>query len=178
MPRTILSHGFAAGLIAIAGVVTLMILADEQNRQASFAMSYLVMLIGAVAIPLGLKRHRDRELGGRIALRTALLLGLGGALVAAAVYVAGWELYLAATDYAFMDRYIGRILEAQRGAGLDGEAYQALVTEMEAMRAQYANPLFRLPMTFTELFPVGLLTALVGALLLQNPRFLPPTATP
>jgi len=35
------------------------------------------------------------------------------------------------------------------------------------------NPLFRLPMTFVEIFPVGLLIALVSAGLLRNPRFLP-----
>jgi hypothetical protein len=41
------------------------------------------------------------------------------------------------------------------------------------MRRQYASPLFRLPMTFLEIFPVGLLITLVSAALLKNPRFLP-----
>jgi hypothetical protein len=37
----------------------------------------------------------------------------------------------------------------------------------------YDNPLYRLPMTFAEIFPVGLLVTLVSAVLLRNPRFLP-----
>ena len=52
-------------------------------------------------------------------------------------------------------------------------AYAKAVAEMETLRAQYANPLFRLPMTFVEIFPVGLLVALVSAALLRAPGFLP-----
>jgi len=35
---------------------------------------------------------------------------------------------------------------------------------------QYANPLFRLPMTFAEIFPVGVLVSLISALVLRKPR--------
>ena len=44
---------------------------------------------------------------------------------------------------------------------------------MERFKQQYANPLFRLPMTFTEVFPVGVLVSLISAGLLRNSRFLP-----
>lgn len=44
---------------------------------------------------------------------------------------------------------------------------------MEAFRVQYANPLFRMPMTFTEIVPVGVLVSLIAAALLRNPRFMP-----
>ena len=37
---------------------------------------------------------------------------------------------------------------------------------------QYANPLYRLPMTFLEIFPVGLVMAL-GAPVLRNSKALP-----
>jgi hypothetical protein len=50
------------------------------------------------------------------------------------------------------------------------------MTGLETMRTQYANPLFRVPMTFLEIFPVGLLVALVSALLLRNPKVLPAAA--
>jgi hypothetical protein len=45
--------------------------------------------------------------------------------------------------------------------------------EMDAFRVQYANPLFRLPMTFAEIFPVGVLVSLISAAILRNPRVLP-----
>ena len=43
---------------------------------------------------------------------------------------------------------------------------------MDAFKVQYANPLFRMPMTFAEIFPVGVLVSLVSAALLRNSRFL------
>lgn len=46
------------------------------------------------------------------------------------------------------------------------------------MAKQYESPLFRLPMTFVEIFPVGLLIALVSAVLVRNPRFLPARSQP
>lgn len=44
---------------------------------------------------------------------------------------------------------------------------------MRAFQVQYADPLFRLPMTFAEVFPVGVLVSLVSAAVLRNPRVLP-----
>ncbi len=44
---------------------------------------------------------------------------------------------------------------------------------LNQMRDEYANPLYRLPMTFLEIFPVGLIVALVSAALIRNARFLP-----
>jgi hypothetical protein len=49
---------------------------------------------------------------------------------------------------------------------------------MNEFRQQYANPLFRLPVTFIEIFPVGLLVSLISAALLRNSRFLPARAHP
>ena len=44
---------------------------------------------------------------------------------------------------------------------------------MDKFRAQYANPLYRWPMSFMEIFPVGVLVSLVSAAVLRNPRMLP-----
>ena len=41
----------------------------------------------------------------------------------------------------------------------------------------YANPLFRLPITFVEMFPIGVLISLVSAAVLRNSRFLPARAS-
>jgi hypothetical protein len=173
MTRIILTYGLISGLVIIGGVIGSIVI-----EYAQVWLGYLIMLVALSSILVGVKQHRDGALGGVIKFRTALLLGLGIALVASLVYVAVWELYLALTDYAFMDRYVAQTLEAKRASGLSGEAYAKLAGEMEAMRQQYKNPLFRFGMTALEIFPVGLLVALVSAALLRNPRFLPARAGP
>jgi hypothetical protein len=44
---------------------------------------------------------------------------------------------------------------------------------MRDLTESYRNPLFRFPLTFLEIFPVGLIVSLVSAALLRNPRLLP-----
>jgi hypothetical protein len=168
MTRTILTYGLISGAVIIIG----MLISIKVNG-GGLLVGYLIMLIALSAILMGVKQHRDRALGGVIRFTTALLLGLGIALTASLAYVAIWEIYLAMTHYTFMDRYTAEILAAKRAAGVTGAAYAKAIAQMEDMRRQYANPLYRLPETFIEIFPVGVLVALVTAALVRNPKFLP-----
>ena len=175
MARIIIVYGLVAGLIIIAGVIgTIAIEGGEPH--GNVWLGYLIMLLGMSAVFMGVKQHRDRHNGGVIKFLPALGVGLGIALFASLAYVLVWEAYLAATDYAFMDQYIAATLEARRAEGLSGQAYRDLETQMREMAVAYQSPLFRLPMTFVEIFPVGVLVSLVSAALLRNSRFLPARA--
>ena len=134
------------------------------------------MLVAMTAIFLGVKRYRDRELGGVIPFGKAFLLGLGITVVAGVVYVAAWEVVLGLTDYSFARDYTESALSAKREAGLSGAELEAEIARAEEYVERYANPLFRLPITFLELFPVGLLITLISAALLRNSKVLPARA--
>jgi hypothetical protein len=174
MTRIILTYGLISGLVII-GVSLGVIVAFGDG---SLWLGYLTMLVGLSAILVGVKQHRDQALGGVIKFWPAFGIGLGIAVVASLIYVAVWEVYLAATHYTFMDKYADAMLAAKRTAGVTGAAYAKAVAEAETMRVQYANPLYRLPETFVEIFPVGLLIALVSAALLRNPKILPARSRP
>lgn len=105
----------------------------------------------------------------------ALLAGLG---ISAVAYVIGWEITLAVTDFAFIDSYTNAAIEAARAKGASAAEVEAVAARMDELREQYANPLFRLPVTFIEIFPVGLLVSVISAALLRNSRFLPARAHP
>jgi hypothetical protein len=173
MIRTILIYGLISGAIVTSGMIASIVLSGGAHSSSSLWLGYLIMLVALSAILVGVKSHRDQALGGVIKFRTALMVGLGIAVVASLIYVAVWEVYLAATHYTFMDQYTAHILAAKRAAGVSGAAYAKAAAEMEAMRRQYTNPLYRFAMTFIEIFPVGVLVALVSAALVRNPRFLP-----
>ena len=66
-------------------------------------------------------------------------------------------------------------LHQMRAEGASPAAIQAKQAEMQQMAEMYANPLYRMPMAFAEIFPVGLIVALVSAALLRNPRLMPAT---
>ena len=172
MTRYALIYGSIAGAIAIS-VLTAGLAFDLSNHTSSVWFGYLVMLVALSLILVGVKRYRDVECGGVIRFRPAFGLGLAIAVVAALIYVAGWELYLAASGTDFMADYTRSILDGMRADGASRAAIQAKAAEMRAMAESYKNPLFRMPMTFVEIFPVGLLVALISAALLRNPKVLP-----
>jgi hypothetical protein len=167
------TYGSLAGLAVIATIMAGIYLSARVHFLSSVWFGYLVMLVALTFIFVGVKRYRDIERGGVIRFLPAFGMGLAIAVIASLTYVLVWEAYLAATHYSFMDDYTAGILRAKRAAGVHGEALAREVAKLDALRAQYANPLFRLPMTFMEIFPVGLVVALVSAGLLRNPRVLP-----
>ena len=97
------------------------------------------MLIALSLIFIGIKRHRDQNLGGVIKFGPAFGLGLAIAAVAGVFYVAGWEAYLASTDYAFINDYTDGLIEKKKAEGVTGEELQKIVENMEAMVKNYAN---------------------------------------
>jgi hypothetical protein len=168
-----LTYGLLSGFVIIATIGAGLALAGQGSFFSSEWFGYLIMLVALTFIFVGVKRYRDVDRGGVIKFGPAFLMGLGIAAVAGLAYVVVWEIYLAMTDYAFMDQYIASIVRARQAAGVAPAEIAREVAGMEWMRVQYANPLFRVPMTFLEIFPVGLLVALVSAALLRNPRLLP-----
>ncbi len=174
MTRIILTYGLISGLVIILSSLAVIISHGDGN----IWLGYLIMLVALSSILVGVKQHRDQALGGVIRFWPAFMVGLGIAVVASLVYVVVWEIYLAATHYTFMDKYAAAMLAAKRAAGVTGAAYAKAVAEADAMRRNYANPLYRLPETFIEIFPVGLLIAIVSAALLRNPKILPARSRP
>ena len=173
LTNLIFLFGTLAGLI-VAGV-TLVVIATGQATMDNHSVlrGYAIMILALTMIFFGVKRYRDQDLGGVIKFIPAFLIGLGIAIVAGIVYVAGWEVYMAATNNAFMDAYMTHMIEGARANGMPEAELNKMIAEMNAFKAQYANPLYRMAVTFMEIFPVGFLIALISAALLRNPKVLP-----
>ncbi len=170
----ILRYGLIAALI-VGGALFSISLAFNGVPPMSYGMAlgYLTMLIALSAVFVGIKRYRDRDHGGVIRFWPAFGMGLGISLIAALGYVLAWEAALAVIDIDFPETFANAMIERQKAKGIDAAALAKLTADMARFKIQYANPLYRLPMTFAEIFPVGVLVSLVSAALLRNSRFLP-----
>ena len=167
MTKTILLFGGIAGAVIMAAMLVNITFVDTTHGDSAVWLGYLTMIVGLSMIFIGVKRYRDIERGGVIKFLTAFGMGLGIAFMASLIYVAVWEAYLAATHYTFMDNYAAQMIEAKRAEGVTGAALQSFTNEMEQMRVSYRNPLYRMPLTFIEIFPVGLIISLLSALFLK-----------
>jgi hypothetical protein len=168
-----LIYGGIAGAIAIVLISAMIGLHLTGHDSTAMWVTYLIMLIALSLIFVGVKRYRDVECGGVIRFGRAFLVGLGIAVVAGLAYVIGWEIFQAATGYDFMAEYSASILDRMRSESATAAAIQAQTAELRGFAESYRNPLFRMPMVFLEIFPVGLLVALASAGLLRNPKIFP-----
>jgi len=174
MFRSILTWGTVAGLIvgSVLFGTTVTMAGSPPSLTVGMVIGYASMLVALSAVFVGIKRHRDATLGGVIRFWPAFGMGLGISVVAGVFYVLAWEAALAVTGMDYMAGYTARLLEEKRAAGASEAELAKVGAEMAAFAKQYANPLYRMPMTFAEIFPVGVLVSLVSAALLRNPRFL------
>ena len=174
MLRYILIYGVIAGVVVGVPLSILTLsLSGRAMMHYGMLVGYLTMLIGLSAVFLAIKRHRDADLGGAIRFWPALALGLGTSVVAGVIYVIVWDVSCAIAHADFAGAYARAMIAEQEAKGASGPALERLRAEMEQFKVQYANPLYRWPMTFAEIFPVGVIVSLISAGLLRSSRFMP-----
>jgi hypothetical protein len=174
MLKKILTYGAIAGVIVGTPLFLMTVLIKHPLHGAwGMVIGYLTMLVALSAVFIAVKRRRDVDLGGVIKFWPALALGLGITVVAGLFYVVAWELAQMVADVDYIGDMVRMEMERMQAEGEPAEKVAAYAAEMEKFKVSYANPLFRLPMTFIEIFPVGVLVSLVSAALLRNSRFLP-----
>jgi hypothetical protein len=173
MTVTILRNGAIAGLIAGGALlVTMIFFYGRLGDAAGMAVGYLTMLVALSFVLVAVRQEREAR-GGAIGFWPALGIGLAVSAIAGVFYDLAWELTLAITGRDFARDFAEMMIRAARDAGKTGPALDAAMAEARAFEASYRNPLYRMAMTFTEIFPVGVLVSLVSAALLRRSRFLP-----
>lgn len=176
MLRLALLFGVPAGALVI-GITTLgFAMSDGEIAENAQIVGYLIMFVALSVIFLAIKQYRDGHHGGVIKFWPALAMGLAVSAVAGVVYVTVWEIYMLMSDYAFYDAYAASVIEAERAKGASEAELAELSNQIESVISQLGNPLFRLPITFLEIFPVGALISLISAAILRNPNVLPARA--
>jgi hypothetical protein len=174
MIRLILIYGLVAGLIvAVPTVVSMVTQTQETIPENAALYGYLTMLVALTAVFVGVKHHRDKVLGGVIRFGPAFGVGLGISAVASVIYAVGWEISLALTGFDFPAAYAEMLLEDAHARGAPEAEVEKIIAETAGFAEIYANPLYRVPITFVEMFPIGALISLISAALLRNSRFLP-----
>lgn len=176
MLRKIALYGLAAGFIVGAPMLAMMVLLKGRMPE-SYLLGYGTMLLALSLVFVAVKRRRDEDNGGVIKFLPAFGLGLGISCVAGILYCLAWEASLALSHTDFASGYAAMAVEKARAEGVSGERLAKLIADMELFKRQYANPFYRVPMTFAEIFPVGVLVSLISAGLLRNSRFLPARRT-
>jgi hypothetical protein len=179
MFSTIIRYGIIGGLIVAIPMVILMVGFSPQTfEKGGYLYGYLSMIVALTTVFLGIKHYRDTALGGAIKFGPALLLGLGISVVASILYAVGLEVSLAWSGFDFAGVYSESMIKAARDKGLADPELQKVITEAQAFATNYRNPLYRMPLSMLEIFPVGVLISLISAAILRKPSVLRAQSSP
>lgn len=168
--KRLIYFGLIAGGINIISwlVLDYIFQGDEFDFSLGETLGYSAMLVALSAVFFGIKSYRDKELQGSITFKNAFLKGLVIVLVASLIYVIGWEIYYPSFQADFGEKYANHMMKELQNQGLSASEIAAEKASMDMWMERYQNPLFRIPITFTEIFPVGLIVTLISALILKR----------
>lgn len=140
----------------------------QQDFEGGVLRGYASMILAFSLIFIGIKNFRDKHNNGVISFGKAFKTGLLIALVGSSMYVAAWlvEYYFFFPD--FMDTYSEHMLNQARVEGATQMELDQQVSEMAMYKDMYQNPLFVILLTYAEVLPIGVLIALVSALILKR----------
>lgn len=166
MKKIVLVFGSIIGLVFCANIGFMIYwMYHNPDLKGSDIVGYAVMVVVFSLIYIGVRNYRNKELDGSISFGKAFKTGALIALIGSAIYVAAWlfSYYLFVPD--FMDVYSEYALK-----NCTPEELPAKTKEMADFKELYKNPLFVVLITFSEVLPIGLVVALVSALILKRKR--------
>lgn len=141
---------------------------SEGGTSVAYAelIGYTVMIASLASIFFAVKQYRDVHQGGRINFGKAFQVGILITLLASVIYVIGWELYSSTVAPDFADTYMEQLKVDMAEKGMSPEEIEAEFEGQQEMIDRYKNNIaFRMFITFTEIFPVGLIISLIVALI-------------
>jgi len=164
MKKRVLVFGLILGAILCVNMIYMVnLLYTNPGFKSNDIVGYAAMVVIFSLIFFGVRNYRNQILAGTISFGKAFKTGALIALVASTIYVVVWlfSYYLFVPDY--LDKYISHVLKECTASNL-----AAKTREMENFREMYKNPLFVILITFSEILPIGLIVALVSALILKR----------
>ena len=169
MKSLVIRNGLiAGGILVLMMLVSMLLMSNQQmDFKTGEVVGYVTMLLSLSMIFFGVRSYREQE-GGTISFGTAFKMGLLIALIASALYVIGWMILSNFLAPDFGDQYYEYFIEQLRESGKPQAEIDATIASYEQSKEMYKNPFFKMGITFLEIFPVGLLVAVVSALLLKR----------
>ena len=169
MKRIIWTYGLIAGTIVVAMLaISVPFMDSPEFMKRGEIIGYATMLVALSLIFFGVRTYRNRHLGGAIPFKQAFFVGLYISLVASAIYVAGWMVISGLFLPDFAEQYAQSTLQHLKDTGASAEEISKHTEDMAYYQELYKNPIFRAGITFTEIFPVGLIVTIISAIILKR----------
>lgn len=167
MKKNIFTFGLIIGTILCANMLYMVNECyTNENFKGSPAWGFGLMIVAFFLMFWGIKNYRDKQLEGVISFWNAFKTGLLIVLVASTMYVVIWLFYYYLVVPDFLDKYYAHVLKET--AQTNAADFTAKTKEMDNFKEMYKNPLFVVLLTYMEVLPLGLIIALICALIAKK----------
>ena len=174
MKRIVTVSGLISGVIVstIMAFSMSMMLKEGGEHQAFdpkwMVVGYASMLLAFCFIFIGTKNYRDKQLGGTISFGKAFLTGFWIALIGSICYTITWVIIYKFFYPDFMDQMTTAEFARLRQSGKSPAEIATETKKMENMSEMYKTWPGLIGMTLAEILPVGVLMALISALVFKR----------
>jgi len=168
MLRSVLKFGVLGGVVIAVLMSATMPFAEKIGYNKALFVGYSTMVLSFLMVYFGVRSYREKACGGKITFARALGVGTLIMLITCFFYVATWEVIYYFFMPDFFDQYGARAMAKARAAGASEAELAKQAASVAAMKQMYRNPLINAAMTVLEPLPVGLVMALLSAVLLRR----------
>jgi hypothetical protein len=168
MKKTVLTFGLISGAISAATMLASIPFADKIGWEKGELLGYTVIVLSALMVFFGIRSYRENVSGGRLTFARGFTVGILITLISSACYVATWELMYYRLMPGFTEKYTAHQIERAKAQGASQQKLDETQRQADQFRKMYDNPAINIAMTFTEVFPVGLVITLVSAGILRK----------
>jgi len=169
MRRTVLIFGLIIGVIFTANLTWMIYLMyNRPDFKSNDILGYAAMIVVFSLVFVGIRDYRNRQMNGVITFWQAFKTGSLIVLAASTVYVVAWLFmyYLWVPD--FIEKYSEHVLNNCVRDGATAQELADKAEDIDKYRQMYRNPVWVVLLTYSEVLPVGLLVALISALILKR----------
>jgi hypothetical protein len=170
MKKTVLTFGLISGAIISALMLATVPFMHKIGFNRGLIIGYTTMVLAFLLVFFGIRSYRENIGDGQISFGRALSVGLLIMLISCVCYVVTWEIVYFNFLPNFAEEYANFMIEHARASGASAQQIAKQVEEMKNFKAMYDNLFINVAFTFLEPLPVGLIMALISALILRKRR--------
>lgn len=169
MKKIIWAYGLIGGLLSTVGYLfTVGGNMDEDTMKNGMIYGFASMIIAFSLVFIGIKSFRDKHNGGTLSFGKAFLMGFYMALITSTIYVLVWLIVLYNFHPDFAVKYGQFQIDQMKEAGATVQQISAQTIKNNELIEDYKNPVMVILYTYMEIFPIGLVIALIAAAILKR----------
>jgi hypothetical protein len=168
MKKTVLTFGLISGAISAAMMLVTIPFADAIGWEKGEILGYTTIVLSALLVFFGVRSYRENVGGGHLSFGRGFAVGIMITLISSACYVGTWEFVYYKLMPNFAEKYAAHMVERAKASGTSQQKIDEAERQARQFKQMYDNPVINVAMTFTEVFPIGLVVTLLSAGILRR----------